>query len=77
MVQVSSGKGKEKNDDPTMQYRLSDSSGRRCKTDVLRLRLTPQEKQLIERAAALADETLSSFVYEAVLAKVRRLVKDP
>lgn len=44
-------------------------------TERLALRLRPDDKELLEQAAALHGEGLSSFVRRAALAEARRTLK--
>ncbi len=43
----------------------------------LELRIAPESKQLIERAAKLSNTTLTAFVTEVVVARAQELVEGP
>lgn len=43
----------------------------------LELRIAPENKQLIERAAELSNRSLTAFVTEVLVARARELVEGP
>ncbi|MEN0068087.1 MAG: DUF1778 domain-containing protein [Myxococcota bacterium] len=43
----------------------------------LELRISPEKKELIERAARLTNSTLTAFVTDTLVAQARRLVEGP
>jgi len=43
----------------------------------LELRISPEKKELIERAARLTNSTLTAFVTDTLVARARRLVRGP
>lgn len=43
----------------------------------LELRISPEKKELIERAARLTNLTLTAFVTNTLVARARRLVEGP
>lgn len=55
--------------------KLADSS-ERTKRDRLNIRITPEEKRLVERAAKIARTTTSQFVTQAAVRSAEEIVAD-
>lgn len=45
-----------------------------AKTDRLEMRLTPQQRQLLERAAALTGQVLSSFMRSELVERAQEII---